>query len=295
MAIDSFFKSLGKGDQGDGQDQIARLDLGSLAPNPFQPRKQFDPVQMEELSRSIAEIGVIQPIVVRQKGDIYEIVAGERRWRAAQAAGLASIPAVIRQFSDREMAQIALVENLQRADLSYFEEAEGYRVLIEDFQMTQEDIAKRVGKSQPTIANKLRVLHIHPDVKAQILVELVTERHIRALLKLKTPEEQLLILKQIYEEEMTVKQTEQLIADYQAGRAVLEDEPDAADGEEAEKDSAAPRRQTIRRIFTDMRIYVNTIKATVSRIVESGVPAQMREEETEDGVIVTITIPREKR
>ena len=165
MAIDAFHKILGRQKADDPAIQVLQLSLDLLDPNPFQPRKQFDALQMEELSRSIAEIGVIQPIVVRQAGERYEIVAGERRWRAAGKAGYATIPAVARDYSDREMMEIALVENLQRADLSYFEEAEGYRRLIDDFQLTQEEVATKVGKSQPTIANKLRILKIDPSVK----------------------------------------------------------------------------------------------------------------------------------
>ena len=298
MAIDSFMKRFGRNETGepiDGEehmDQIIHIDVNVLRANPFQPRKQFDPMQLDELTKSIAVMGVIHPIVVRPMGDHYEIVAGERRWRAATNAGHTTIPALVRTFSDSEMAEIALVENLQRADLNYFEEAEGYRMLIDDFHMTQEEVANKVGKSQPTVANKLRVLNIDPEVRAEIMVEMVSERHIRALLKLKTPQEQIQILKAVYENEMTVIQTEQLIADYLEGRVVFEDMPDEPTTAD---DPSEPKRQTIRRMFSDMRIYVNTIRAAVTKIVDSGIDVKMQETETEEGITVTITIPRENR
>ncbi len=292
MAIDSVSKFFGRNKAEEASDQVLSLDLNLLQVNPYQPRKQFDPIQLEELSRSIAELGIIQPIVVRQSGDKYEIVAGERRFRASKMAGLTVIPAVVRNFTDREMAEIALVENLQRADLNYFEEAEGYRKLIEEFHLTQEDVAARVGKSQPTIANKLRILKIDPIVKENIMVELLTERHVRALLKLRSPEEQLLILKEIYEKELNVKDSEYLISEFLEGRVVI------SEGEEAQEDGEADtvqKQQRIRRIFADMRIYVNTIKAAVTTIEESGIDVKMDQTETDDFIQLTITIPRAKK
>ncbi|MEL7624539.1 MAG: ParB/RepB/Spo0J family partition protein [Clostridiales bacterium] len=292
MAIDSVSKFFGRNKAEEASDQVLSLDLNLLQVNPYQPRKQFDPIQLEELSRSIAELGIIQPIVVRQSGDKYEIVAGERRFRASRMAGLTAIPAVVRNFTDREMAEIALVENLQRADLNYFEEAEGYRKLIEEFHLTQEDVAARVGKSQPTIANKLRILKIDPIVKENIMVELLTERHVRALLKLRSPEEQLLILKEIYEKELNVKDSEYLITEFLEGRIVI------SEGEETQEDGEADtvqKQQRIRRIFADMRIYVNTIKAAVTTIEESGIDVKMDQTETDDFIQLTITIPRAKK
>jgi len=263
-----------------------------LDPNPFQPRKNFEPIQMEELSRSIAELGVIQPIVVRQTGDKFEIVAGERRWRAARIAGHTEIPAVVRNFNDREMAEIALVENLQRADLNYFEEAEGYLRLIEDFHLTQEAIASRVGKSQPTIANKLRLLRLDAAVRDQVMVEILTERHVRALLRLKTTDDQLALLKEIYERDLNVSDTEHLVSEYLSGRVVIDE---WSMGDEDEETTDGEKRQNIRRVFADMRIYVNTIRAAVTTIAESGVEISMDQQETDESIQLTITIPRIKR
>ena len=274
------------------QDHIMSLRLDVLSPNPFQPRKNFDNIQLDELRKSIEEKGVIQPILVRKRGDKYEIVAGERRCRAAREAGLTEVPGIVREFSDKEMAEISLIENLQRADLNYFEEAEGYRRLIEDFHITQEDLSQRIGKSQSTIANKMRILRIDPIVRDQIMVELLTERHVRALLKLKTPEDQLVILKEIYEKDLNVKETDELITRFlKGGFTVVDDEDEQSDGEE----DGVEKRQKIRTVISDMRIYINTIKAAVSSIIESGIDVKMDQTETEDGVLVTISIPRIKK
>ncbi len=290
MAKDTISKFLGFSRESDPVvDQVMDLDIDKLVPNPFQPRKYFDTIQLDELARSIRELGVIQPILVRSRGEVYEIVAGERRFRASQRAGLKQIPAVIREFSDRELAEVALVENLQRADLSYFEEAEGYRKLIEEFSLTQEEVAQRVGKSQPTIANKLRILKLDPAVRENVMVELLSERHIRALLKLNTPNDQLMILKEIYEHELTVRQTELLIEDYLAGKAILTEE-------EIHMEDAPPeKRQRIKRIFRDMRIYINTIKSAVATIEEAGLPIKMTQTDHDDYIEVTIQLPRIKK
>lgn len=290
MAKESFSKFLGfSRDEEQVNDQVLNLELTQLVPNPYQPRKQFDEIQLEELSRSIKELGVIQPIVVRRNADKFEIVAGERRFRASQKAGLTHIPAIIRDFSDRELAEVALVENLQRADLNYFEEAEGYLRLIQEFNLTQEEVASRVGKSQPTVANKLRLLRIDPLVRENIMVELLTERHIRALLKLPSADEQMLILREVYQNELTVRQTELLIEDYLEGRVTFLEE------EVLDEDSIPQKRQKIKRVFKDMRIYINTIKSAVTTIEESGLNIEMTQEEFEDYIEVKIRLPRMKK
>ena len=177
---------------------IMELSIAEIQPNPFQPRLYFDPAQLEELSNSIREYGVLQPVIVRLVDGKYQLVSGERRFRASMLAGKESIPALIRQLSDREVAEMALIENLQREDLNYFEEAEGYARLIQEFQITQEEVAKKMGKSQPTIANKLRLLQISQRVRKEISVDVITERHVRSLLKLKNEEQQLDVLNRIY-------------------------------------------------------------------------------------------------
>ena len=187
---------------------IMELSIAEIQPNPFQPRLYFDPAQLEELSNSIREYGVLQPVIVRLVDGKYQLVSGERRFRASMLAGKESIPALIRQLSDREVAEMALIENLQREDLNYFEEAEGYARLIQEFQITQEEVAKKMGKSQPTIANKLRLLQISQRVRKEISVDVITERHVRSLLKLKNEEQQLDVLNRIYKNNLNVRQTD---------------------------------------------------------------------------------------
>jgi ParB family chromosome partitioning protein len=261
-------------------DQVREISISSIKANPFQPRKIFDPVQLEDLAKSIKEYGVIQPIIVRRVDNHYELVAGERRLRASQSIGKKTIPAIIRDLSDREIAEMALIENLQREDLNFFEEAEGYHRLIQDFGLTQEEIAKRVGKSQSTIANKLRLLKLPEMVRKNISTEVITERHARALLKLPDAATQLAALKEIYEKELNVRETDALV------EKILEDKNIANTNTE--------RGQKIVRIFKDMRIYLNTIRTAVTTIQEAGLAAKMTEKNHEDYIEVVIQIPKIK-
>ena len=193
------------------KNEIKNLDLESITPNPFQPRRVFDNTQLEELAQSIKDFGVLQPILVRKIGTGYELVAGERRFRASQLAGLKTIPAIVKNLSDKEIAEMALIENLQREDLNYFEEAEGYARLMKEFGITQDEIAKRMGKSQSTIANKLRLLNLPENVRKEISINVITERHARALLKLEDEKLQLHALNAIYTKNLNVRQTDELV------------------------------------------------------------------------------------
>lgn len=299
MAIDAFSGLFGKNkrdNDGDHTDRVLNIGIDSLSPNPFQPRKVFDQDQLNELSRSITEKGILQPIIVRQVGDdSYEIIAGERRWRAARLAGLSSIPSIVRNCLDNELAELALIENLQREDLNYFEEADGYDKLIREFNLTQHEIAKRVGKHQSTIANKLRVLRVDPALKEQIMTDVISERHVRALLKLKTTEDQLAVLKEIYNLDLNVKDTEQMIDNYIDGLIKLgHDEGDTGEAD-AQQDRPETKGQTITWVYSDMRIPINTIKSAVNSIQNSGVEVSFIQEMTEDEIRLTITMPRVKK
>ena len=277
--------------------QIAEIELDALSPNQFQPRKVFDSDLLNELSKSIAAKGVIQPIVVRRSSpDRYEIVAGERRWRAAKIAGLKTIPAVIKDYKDHESAEISLIENVLRTNLDYFEEAEGYRRLIDEFGMTQEEVASIVNRSQPTIANKLRILRLDPRVRESIWPDVLTERHARALLRVETPEEQLLILAEVYNGDLSVKDTELLIENYQKGLVKLGPETDTEQVLDGDDSGGLPERnQTVTWKYSDMRIPINTIVAAVTSIQKSGVDATYEQEMTEDEIKLIITMPRIKK
>ena len=191
--------------------EIMNIFVDDIIPNRFQPRLSFDEKSLQELSDSIRQHGVIQPLVVRRVGDKYEIIAGERRYKASQMAGLTKVPAIVMNLDDQESAEVAVVENIQRRDLTALEEAESYKKLLDKGYLTQEQLASRMGKNQATISNKLRLLALPAEVKTALLNEKISERHARSLLSLKTETDQINILNQILTQKLTVKQTDDLI------------------------------------------------------------------------------------
>lgn len=260
-------------------DTILELSIQDIQPNPFQPRLHFDPTQLEELASSIREYGVLQPVTVRLVNGCYQLVSGERRFRASTLAGKETIPAIVRQLGDREVAELALIENLQREDLNYFEEAEGYARLIQEFQITQEEVARKMGKSQPTIANKLRLLQLSERVRREISVDVITERHVRALLKLKNEEQQMEVLNRIYKSNMNVRQTE----DFIENMLIAE-----------EKNIREQKKRKMMKAIKDMKIFVNTIRSTVKSIQDAGFPAEVSEQENDDYLEVVIRLPKKE-
>ncbi|MBR5319805.1 MAG: nucleoid occlusion protein [Peptococcaceae bacterium] len=264
-------------DEENKSETILELSIADIQPNPFQPRLYFDPTQLEELASSIREYGVLQPVIVRVVDGRYQLVSGERRFRASRLAEKETIPALVRQLSDREVAEMALIENLQREDLNYFEEAEGYARLIQEFQITQEEVARKMGKSQPTIANKLRLLQISERVRREISVDVITERHVRSLLKLKNEDQQLDVLHRIYEKNLNVRQTD----DYIETLLIAE-----------EKNIREQKKKKMMKAIKDMKIFVNTIKGTVKTIQDAGMPAEIIENENDDYMEVVIRLPK---
>lgn len=212
-------KRLGKGldallskSQGEKREhEIKDINVKKIKPNPFQPRNRFADEALEELSKSIANKGVLQPITVREvQYDNFELVTGERRWRAAKKVGLDTIPAIIREFEDEEMMEVALIENLQREDLNPIEEAHAYKKMIDELEITQQEVAKRVSKSRSTVANTLRLLNLPPSVQEIVSRETISMGHARALLPLES-EKQRKIAQKIVEEDLSVRKTEELV------------------------------------------------------------------------------------
>src|SRR6266480_3082083 len=193
-------------------ERVHQISLANIVPSTFQPRKDFGHEALQELIDSIRQHGIIQPLIVRQAGTRFELIAGERRWRAAQEIGLAAVPAIVRTANDLEVLELSLIENLQRADLNPIEEAQGYARLANEFGMRQEDIALKVGRSRAAVANALRLLDLHPQVQVWLAQNLISVGHAKVLLALKAHEEQLLTAETVLRRNATVRSTERLVA-----------------------------------------------------------------------------------
>ena len=200
-----------RGDAESGE-RVHQITLASIIPSALQPRKDFAREALQELIDSIRQHGIIQPLIVRQVGARFELIAGERRWRAAQEIGLAQVPIIIRSASDLEVLELSLIENLQRADLNPIEEAQGYARLAGEFGMRQEDIALKVGRSRAAVANAMRLLDLHPQIQVWLAQDLLSVGHAKVLLALKAPEEQLLTAETVLRRNATVRATERLVA-----------------------------------------------------------------------------------
>jgi len=268
---------LSGGRKGRGE-EIRELPVDSILLNPYQPRRVVREEELEELAASIREFGVLQPVLVRPFKRGYELVAGERRLRASKRLGKSTIPAIVRRLTDEEAALLCLVENLQRQDLGFFEEAEGYQRALEEFSLTQEQLAARVGKSQSTIANKLRLLRLPGEVRRAAQQAGLTERHVRALLRLGAEEAQLRVVREIEEQGLTVRDTEELV------NRLAQSEGEPEEG----------RRRHVVRVFKDLRIFVNTFREAVETLRKAGVEAEMSRQETDEYIEIRVRIPREQ-
>ncbi|MEI5908395.1 nucleoid occlusion protein [Bacillus spongiae] len=258
------------------KEEVKKIPISQIVPNRFQPRTVFDDHKIEELARTIHTHGIIQPIVVREyEKDQFELIAGERRWRAVQSLNWDSIPAIIKNLNDTETASVALIENLQREELSPIEEAIAYGKLLELHNLTQEALAQRLGKGQSTVANKLRLLKLPGEIQEALLQKQITERHARALIPLKTPDKQLVLLQEIIEKGLNVKQTEERV-----GRIL-----------EGSGKKQKPRRKAFSK---DMRIAVNTIRQSLTMVSDSGINLNSEEEEFDEFYQITIKIPKKK-
>lgn len=270
-----FIKNTARNDEFNDS-EILNIPISMIRPNPYQPRKVFSDEAIISLAKSIKELGLLQPITVRKVGEHYEIVAGERRFRATKLAGFETIRAiVVTTMDDRRSAVLAMIENLQRENLNFFEEAEGYQTLIREHGITQDELAKKMSKNQSTIANKLRILRLTKPVKDKIMEYGLTERHARSLLRLHNEKAQLRLIQIIGEEGLSVKATEKLV----------ENELKRLYGEEPEECT-----QNIVKFMRDNRIYINTIKRAVTKVSAAGAKTKYDCIEKEDCVEITIRI-----
>ena len=255
--------------------RVRYIPINDIRPNPQQPRRRFDSESLQELAASIAAYGILQPITVRQQGAVYELVAGERRWRAARIAGLRQVPCLLARVDEEDAALLALIENLQRRDLDYMEEASAIARLLRRYGLSQQQAAEKLGRSQSAVANKLRLLQFSEEVREAILEAGLTERHARALLNLNEQGDELLLeaIRTISAKEMNVSQTEKYIAQLQGK-------------EEKPKE---------KRLFVvkDLRIFINTIDKALETMKLSGIQAQTQMQEEEDELVYTIRIPKE--
>lgn len=257
--------------------KIISLSLNDILRSPYQPRQVFDEEELIELSVSIKNYGVLQPIIVRKFANKYQIVAGERRYRACKLLGLKEIPAIVQEMSDEKAAAISVIENLQRKELNFIEEANVYNQMINFFSLDPEAMAVQVGKSKSAIVNKLRILKLPEKIKDRISPEVISERHARALLKLNTTEMQHEILNQIYEKGLTAKLTEDLVI-----KASQNNIP-------REERKLSPG-QNFSMFIRDARIFLNTIRETVKRAKQTGVDIVMLEQDNENEYQVIIKI-----
>lgn len=251
--------------------KVLFLSVDAIFPNPDQPRSVFSELELQELSNSIREMGILQPLTVRRKDGSWVLIAGERRLRAAKLAGLTEVPCLSVQADSQTSGLFALVENLQRHDLDFWDEALALRKLIDTYCLSQEEAARRIGKSQSAVANKLRLLQLAPETLQILRDHGCSERHARALLSLKDPVLQCRAAQQIVRQSMTVAQTEVLVR---------------------QLTTQAPPRKQPTFIIKDVRLFLNTITRSLDLMRSAGVDAQVLREDSDQEILLTIHIPR---
>lgn len=267
--------------------QVVEVDITKITPNRFQPRKVFDPEAIKELAETIQTHGLLQPIILREYEPAkYEIIAGERRFRAVSELKWDKIPAIIEKMNDKETASLALIENLQREQLSSVEEAQAYRSLMDLNHLTQTALAQGMGKSQSTVANKLRLLKLIPPVQNAILDRRISERHGRALLEL-NDDQQREALMEVVNSKLTVKQTEDLVAQ-------MTGKMPAKPVDTKPKPKKRAKRSNAKGLTADTRVAVNTIKKSVKLIRDNGMKIKTRESDEDDHYEIVIEIPKQK-
>lgn len=254
--------------------RVQYIPLGRIRPNPQQPRRSFDEEGLAELAASIRSCGILQPLTVRRAGDGYELVAGERRLRAARIAGLREVPCLVAQVGEEDSALLALMENLQRRDLDCWEEAQAIARLISRYGLSQEEAARRLGRAQPTVANKLRLLRLPEDVRALLRENGLTERHARALLRLQDPEVQRRAAGDMVRRGMNVAQAEAYVEKL------------------LQSDQITPPRGRSTYIIKDVRLFLNSVDRGLHLMRQAGVDAGWNRQDTDREILLTIRIPK---
>lgn len=262
-------------------DQVFHIPVHLIQPNPSQPRKYFDEGMMHELAESIRHYGILQPISIRMNmPNFYELVAGERRLRAAKMIGMETVPSLIINITERDSAVLALVENLQRENLNYLEEAKGYANLIDDFDLKQQELADQLGRARSTITNKLRLLQLPLDIQNLLLDNHLSERHARALLKLNDHAQLVVVVQSVIDNGLNVKETEKMIQ-----RLLTND--DSKVNEEREKSYAKDHLKNI-------RLFANSIKEAVDMVQSSGLEVDYKIKQTDISYEINISIPMDR-
>lgn len=255
---------------------LLNLPFSAIRPNPYQPRKEFDEYELQQLAESIRQNGLLQPLSVRAIGSgYYELIAGERRLRACKLAGLAEVPCLVHEIDDQQSALFSLIENLQRKDLSMFEEAEGIYRLIKLYGLSQFEAAEKLGMAQSTLANKLRLLRLNPYQRERITAARLTERHARALIRLSDPELRDKALNAIIADQLNVQETEELIECMLSGQT--------------QQSKSRPKRTPI---INDVRLFINSISKLVDSMKKSGLEAKTVKSETDEYIEYTVTISK---
>jgi len=255
--------------------KVVEIGIDQIIPNPYQPRTDFNE-DITALAESIAQNGILQPLSVRKKDGLYELIAGERRLRAAKMCGFNVVPCIVYDISDRHSAVLALVENIQRQDLSFFEEAAAIEKLITHYGMTQEDAAAKLGRAQSTIANKLRLLRLTEKERELIIRYGLTERHARSLLRLGSPQDRLFILDKIIRNNLNVERSERLIDEFIG----------------SERNKVSYKKRSV--VFQNVKMFVNTINKAVETMQAAGISADSRKIQSEDYIEYRVRIPIQK-
>ena len=268
MSLHSFPLERSAPPRRDPERSLFLLPIDSIRPNPDQPRRTFSREELQELTVSIAQVGLIQPLTVRPAGTGYELISGERRLRACQLLGMKTVPCIVEEVDAERSALMALVENVQRSDLSFWEEAEGYQRLLKVYGLSREDLCRRIGKSPAFLSNRLRLLRLSPAVRAAAEEAGLSERHVRSLLLLSTEEAQLKLIQRIEAEGWSVRQTEAYL----------------------ERSAPGPRPLRVLRLTKDCRLFLNGLSALLDQLRQAGMKTEMETEKLEDGLDVVLRI-----